>query len=114
MQIAMIKNLKYLREKYNISQKALGEIIQVSQQSINKYENHNVEPDIKTLIEIANYFNTSVDYLIGNTEIDHIIEPIQNYDLNEDEALLINEYRKLNAQEKDSIKLIISNYNKKS
>ncbi len=45
----MIKNLKALRKEYNISQQQLANIIGVSQQSINKYENHNVEPDIETL-----------------------------------------------------------------
>lgn len=61
----MVKNLRKLRNEYKISQKQLADVIGVSQQSINKYENHNIEPDIETLKSIANYFNTSVDYLIG-------------------------------------------------
>lgn len=61
----MIKNLKTLRNQRGISQKTLAEIIMVSQQSINKYENHNVEPDIETLIKIADYFQVSLDYLVG-------------------------------------------------
>lgn len=61
----MIKNLKTLRNQRGISQKALADIIMVSQQSINKYENHNVEPDIETLIKIADYFQVSLDYLVG-------------------------------------------------
>ena len=32
------------------------------------YENQITEPDITTLINLADYFNTSVDYLIGNTD----------------------------------------------
>ncbi|MBR6473989.1 MAG: helix-turn-helix transcriptional regulator, partial [Lachnospiraceae bacterium] len=36
----MIKNLKSLRKEKGISQKSLGEVIGVSQQSINKYENY--------------------------------------------------------------------------
>lgn len=61
----MIKNLKALRTQRGISQRDLAEVIMVSQQSINKYENHNVEPDIQTLIKIADYFNVSLDYLVG-------------------------------------------------
>ena len=64
----MVKNLKLLRTKKGLSQKQLADIIGTSQQSINKYENHNVEPDIDTLIAFADFFNTSVDYLIGNTD----------------------------------------------
>lgn len=110
----MVKNLRKLRTEKGISQQALAEIIGISQQSVNKYENRNIEPDITTLILIANYFNTSVDYLIGNTEINHIIESIEPYELNENEASLINDFRKLNETEKESIKTVITNYlNKK-
>lgn len=106
----MVKNLKRLRSEKGISQQALAEIIGISQQSVNKYENHNIEPDITTLILLAKYFNTSVDYLIGNTEIDHIIENLESYELNDDESTLINNYRKLSTAEKDSIKTVIANY----
>ena len=106
----MVKNLKYLRMKKNISQQKLAEMIGVSQQSINKYENHNIEPDIATLILLADYFNTSVDYLIGNTDINHKIQILEPYDLNSDETTLIDNYRKLTTTEKDSIKNIITIY----
>ena len=43
----MVQNLKQLRLEKNLSQNKLAEIIGVSQQSINKYENHNIEPDIE-------------------------------------------------------------------
>ena len=43
----MVKNLKYLRTRYGISQQQLAEIAGVSQQSVNKYENHNIEPSAK-------------------------------------------------------------------
>lgn len=109
----MVKNLKYLRTEKGLSQQKLGEILGISQQSINKYENHKIEPDISTLITIANYFNTSVDYLIGNTEINHIIENIEPHDLNKDESEVIYQYRKLSPLEKESIKMIISNYLRK-
>lgn len=110
----MVQNLKVLRIRKGISQQQLADVIGVSQQSINKYENHMIEPDISTLMALADFFNTSVDYLIGHTEIDHIIESVQHYDLNSDEILLIDGYRKLVKEEKESIQLIIKNYNKKA
>lgn len=51
----MVKNLKYLRTRYGISQQQLAEIAGVSQQSVNKYENHNIEPDIRTLTAFADF-----------------------------------------------------------
>ncbi len=62
----MVKNLKKLRAEYGISQQQLADVIGVSRQSINKYENHNVEPDIETLGAMADYFNVSIDYLVGH------------------------------------------------
>ena len=106
----MVKNLKLLRNKKGISQQQLADVIGISQQSVNKYENHNVEPDNNILIEFANYFNTSVDFLIGHTNIEHIIEKVEAFELNKDEANLINKYRTLNNSEKQSIKLVIDNY----
>ncbi len=110
----MVQNLKALRIRKGISQQQLADVIGVSQQSINKYENHMIEPDISTLMALADFFNTSVDYLIGHTEIDHIIESVQHYDLNNEEVSLIDGYRKLAQEEKESIQLIIKNYNKKA
>ena len=49
----MIANLKKLREEAGMSQRQLADSIGVSQQSVNKYENHNVEPDIAVLVQIA-------------------------------------------------------------
>ena len=61
----MVKNLKHLRNQKGISQQKLANEIGISQQSINKYENHNIEPDIDTLIALAEYFETTVDDLLG-------------------------------------------------
>lgn len=106
----MIKNLKMLREATTISQKQLAEAIGVSQQSINKYENHNIEPDIGTLIRIADYFDTSVDYLIGHTTIRHKIEKVTAYELNAEESHMIDNIRKLSKKQKHCIWTVIESY----
>ncbi len=61
-----MKNLKILRESLGISQQRLAEQFCLSQQSIYKYEKGLAEPDFSTLIQLADYFHTSVDYLIGH------------------------------------------------
>ena len=108
----MVKNLKKLRLKKGISQQQLADVVGTSQQSINKYENHNIEPDIAMLISFADFFQTSVDYLIGHTEIEHMIEVVHSYDLNNDESLLMDSYRTLTDEQKESIHIVIQNYNK--
>lgn len=106
----MVKNLKLLRQKKGLSQQQLAEIIGVSQQSVYKYEKQNVEPELSVLISMADFFETSVDYLIGHSEVNHKIEKIQPFELNAEEARLIKDYQKLTKSEKESIQLIIKNY----
>ena len=106
----MLKNLRKLREEKGVTQKQLADIISVSQQSINKYENHNIEPDIDTLIKMADYFETSVDYIVGHSKIRRKIEIVNSYDLNAEEAKLVEDYRKLSNKQRFSIALILENY----
>ncbi|MCI9625224.1 MAG: helix-turn-helix transcriptional regulator [Clostridia bacterium] len=106
----MLENIKLLREKNNISQQKLGEIVGVSQQSINKYENHNVEPDINTLKRLADYFNTSIDFIVGYTNIERKLEKITPTDLNDTELRHIENFRHLSAKQQKSIDFIIENY----
>lgn len=106
----MLENLKTLRETAAISQKQLAEAIGVSQQSINKYENHNIEPDIGTLIRIADYFDTSVDYLIGHTPIRRKIENVTPYELNSEECKVIDGFRRLSKKQKSCVIAIIDSY----
>ena len=61
----MMKNLKELRKKRNLSQLRLAMELGLSQQTIHKYESGKAEPDISTLIALARFFHVSVDYLIG-------------------------------------------------
>lgn len=98
-----MKNLKALREEKGINQQKLAEKINTNQQNIYRYENGFSEPDIQTLKLFADYFETSVDYLIGNTDIRHKIEPVQHFDLNEEEALLMEKYRQLRANLRTSV-----------
>ena len=106
----MLKNLRKLREEKGVTQKQLADVISVSQQSINKYENHNIEPDIDTLIKMADYFETSVDYIVGHSKIRRKIEIVNSYDLNAEETKLVEDYRKLSNKQRFSIALILENY----
>lgn len=106
----MVKNLKLLRQKKGLSQQQLAEVIGVSQQSVYKYEKQNVEPELSVLISMADFFETSVDYLIGHSDVNHKIEKVQPFELNAEEAKLIKGYQKLTKSEKESIQLIIKNY----
>lgn len=109
----MLTNLKLLRKEYGISQQRLAEAIQVTQPSINKYENHNIEPDIGILSRMADYFNTSIDYIVGRTDIRRPIERTEVYHLNKQEMELITQVRALSSEERDCVTYVVRTLLKK-
>ncbi len=60
--------LKELRKKKGLSQLRLATDLNTTQNTISRYETGEREPGIAELIKIADYFNVSVDYLIGHTD----------------------------------------------
>ena len=59
------KKLKELRLEKGLSQKALGDIFGVCNQTISFWENGSREPDLDTLIFIAHYFDVTIDNLLN-------------------------------------------------
>lgn len=57
--------LEALRKNKNLSQYDLAKKLNISQQRISAYERGKREPDIETLKTFADFFNCSVDYLLG-------------------------------------------------
>ncbi len=64
--------LKELRKSRKISQLKLALDLNMNQNSISRYENGEREADYKTLVKFADYFDVSVDYLLGRTENEKI------------------------------------------
>ena len=59
--------LKELRKKKNISQLKLAIDLNMNQNTISRYENLEREADYETLVKFADYFDVSLDYLLGRT-----------------------------------------------
>lgn len=60
--------LKQLRKERDISQLKLAIDLNMNQNSISRYENGEREADYETLIKFADYFDVSLDYLLGRTK----------------------------------------------
>ena len=60
--------LKLLRKEKNISQLKLALDLNMNQNTISRYENLEREADYETLIKFANYFDVSLDYLLGRID----------------------------------------------
>ena len=59
---------KDLRIEKGLSQRKLGEILGFCNQTISFWETGSREPDLDALVKIANYFEVSVDYLLGRED----------------------------------------------
>lgn len=54
-----------MRERRRISRKALGELCGLSKNIIGQYERGEKVPTVDNLIQLADYFEVTVDYLLG-------------------------------------------------
>ena len=64
-----IKNrIKKLRIERKVTQRDIAEGIGVSPVSIQRFEYGTVRPSLDTLIALADYFDVSLDYLVGRTD----------------------------------------------
>lgn len=59
------KRLKELRLEKGLTQKRLGEIFNVCNQTISFWESGSREPDLDNLLEIAHYFDVAIEYLLN-------------------------------------------------
>ena len=60
--------LKNLREDSDLRQIDVAQKVNLGQVSISKYELDMSEPDLATLVKLADLFNVNIDYLLGHTE----------------------------------------------
>lgn len=97
-----MKNLINLRKSKGISQQELADFLKVKQAVISHFETGRNEPDVNTLIKLADFFHCSVDYLIGHQSNDivyfdsltsvqkKLVELIQK--LNDEQGLIVIGY----------------------
>lgn len=84
-----------------MSQQALADKFGISQQSVYQYENDIVEPDITLLRKFADFFNVSVDYIIGQTDIPWSLK-------NTDDLELLQALRHIDDEEyKNAVRTIL-------
>lgn len=63
----MSQRLKNLREHNNLSQKDIADILNIKHQQYQRYEKEINQISLKYLIKLAEYYNTSTDYILGIT-----------------------------------------------
>ena len=110
----LFKILKLERKKKGLSQMAFAKLFGVSQQTIGSWETNRTSPDLESLSKLANFFNVSVDYLLGLTDIPYTVDdyiakqkkagkqPVDNQ-YSADERKIIDMYRQRSEKDKGKI-----------
>ena len=68
--------LTSLREERGIYQKELAAILKVSVGTVSNYENNLHFPDQDALLQLADYFGVTVDYLLGRTSYRYSLDTL--------------------------------------
>lgn len=66
--ILKITRIRDLREDKDLKQKDLSAYLSIDQSTYSDYENGRINVPIEQLIKIADYYNVSLDYIVGRTE----------------------------------------------
>lgn len=96
------ERIKFLRKKSNLSQKDLGNIVDLHDSNISRIENGTVFPTADILLKIALHFNTSCDWLLLGDEANTLICE------NADETTLVHLYRQLLPLDQEEILALIN------
>ena len=83
--------IQELLNERNLTQREMGEYLHLEANTINGYIHNRRSPDFETASHIAKYFNTSLDYLAGISNVRHC----QNTSLTVEELTLLNNFRLL-------------------
>lgn len=93
------ERIRLLRMQCNKTQRDICNDINIEQVTLSQYETSKRIPKLDILISIAEYFNVSLDYLVGLVDCIDIKQPI----ISASEEAYIGKYRKLNQFNKEII-----------
>ena len=63
-----------LRKEKHVSQRELGNLLGISDAAYGRYERGIAEPNVESLIKLADFYNVSIDYLVGRSDIRNVDE----------------------------------------
>lgn len=106
----LAERIKELREKKDLSQKQLAGILHISQSSISEYESGNQQPPIEMLMQLADFFDVNIDYLLGRTNISISLNRLTEKISTRSGEIPVNDLFTLNNNEKEIIGLLIQSY----
>ena len=91
----MQNNLKQIRNNKNLLQTKVAMDLNITQETISSYETGRVFPSSDMLIKLADYYNTSIDYILCRTKYDMPIDSIKPNNITDEDFMLLNKIHKL-------------------
>lgn len=73
------ERIRNLREDLDMTQTEIANVLNISQRSYSRYENDERSIPIEVLSDLADFHETSVDYLIGRTDVKKPYPPAKRY-----------------------------------
>lgn len=73
------EKIKHLRQKNDVTQEKLAEYLNITYQSVSKWENNNALPDISLVVPLANFFGVTIDELFDR-DADMQAAELKEYD----------------------------------
>lgn len=107
----MENKLKEIRKRKGLLQTKVAMDLHTTQEAISSYETGRVFPSSDMLIKLADYYNTSIDYLLNRTKYDMPIDSIKPNNVSEEDFLLLNKIHKLSKIDKEKVKSYIDGLN---
>lgn len=109
----MKTRIKELRLSKNLTQTALAVIIGCSQNTISRIELEEAVPNSEILIELSDYFNVSIDYILYKTDLKNYTTVMSRADLPPLIAEYVCKLRLLSSSDKDTIFTMIDYFSEK-
>ena len=103
-----MKRLKKLRELGSVNQDTIAKYLGVGRSTVSRYETGEREPDFQTAQKLADYFNVTVDCLLGRTDdptplTQKSVTPEQEQPIDEDMRVWIDTIRSLHPDDETEL-----------
>lgn len=106
------ERIKNLEKKKTYRKKNLAKLLQLGQSTMLEYENGIEQPPISVLIQLADFFNVNIDYLLGCTNIRISMERLKQQLTTNSGSITIDDFIRLKDDEKEAIGNLILSFKK--
>lgn len=99
-----LDRLNSILKNRNMNRKELSQISNIKYSTIDTWYNRSADNiKLSTLLKLTNALNCSLDYLVGNSNIESIVDIDNFIDVNKDEKEILNKFRNLDERGQKNI-----------